>query len=110
MNPCEDIHPPLNQMPHHARLGLLRFVFACDEDMTSMHMTMLGESHGGQGDQQGFKTKKVAQILSGSSHQGGGPNQVRVLLGFHEQSWLKSTPKAHTDSVFDKPHIRGNII
>jgi hypothetical protein len=33
-----------------------------------------------------------AQSLSGSSHQGGGPNQVRVHLRIQEQSWVKSMP------------------
>jgi hypothetical protein len=45
-----------------------------DEDMASTHMTMLGELHGGQGDQQGIQIEKKAQSLSDSSHQGGGLN------------------------------------
>ena len=51
-----------------------------------------------------------ARSLSGSSHQGGGPNQVRVHLGIQEQSRVKSMPRAHIDSVFDDPHMLGKII
>jgi len=53
-----------------------------DEDMTSMHTTMLRGSHGGQGDRQGCPNKEEVPKLSASSHQGGGPNQVQVHLRF----------------------------
>jgi hypothetical protein len=42
-----------------------------DEDMTSMHMTMLGESQRGQVDQQGHQMEKETQSLSDSSCQCG---------------------------------------
>jgi hypothetical protein len=35
----------------------------CDEDMASTHMTMLGELHGGQGDQQGHPNREEGQKL-----------------------------------------------
>jgi hypothetical protein len=50
-----------------------------------------------------FQVKKKAQILSGSSPQGGGQKttQVRVHLGVQEQPTLKMTPKSHTESGWD---------
>jgi hypothetical protein len=57
----------------------------------------------------GIQTKKKAQSLSGSSHQGGGPNQVRVHLGIQDQSslnWSPMTPFSMIhiwmESLFDK--------
>jgi hypothetical protein len=44
--------------------------------MASMHMTMLGESHEANEINKGFQIEKEAQSLSGSSRQGGSPNQV----------------------------------
>jgi len=35
--------------------------------------------------------------------------QVRVHLGFQEQSVVKRTSRSHTDSVFDDPHLDGKI-
>jgi hypothetical protein len=32
---------------------------------------------------------------------------VGVHLGLQEQPWLKSTPRLHTNSVFDNPHMLG---
>jgi hypothetical protein len=58
----------------------------------------------------GFQIEKVAQNLSGSSRQGGGPNQVRVHLGLQEQCVVKWMPKSHMDSVFDDPHMGGKLI
>jgi hypothetical protein len=48
----------------------------------------------------GIQIEKEAQSLSGSSHQGGGPNQVWVHLGIQDQSALNWSPRTHTDSVF----------
>jgi hypothetical protein len=58
----------------------------------------------------GIQIEKEAQRLSGSSRQGGGPNQVRVHLGIQEQPRVKSMPRAHADSVFDDPYMDGKII
>jgi hypothetical protein len=58
----------------------------------------------------GFQIEKEAQSLSGSSCQGGGPNQVRVHLGLQEQCVVKWMSKSHMDSVFDDPHMGGNLI
>jgi hypothetical protein len=38
------------------------------------------------------------------------PCQVRVYLRLQEQSVVKRTPKSHMDSVFDDPHLDGQII
>jgi hypothetical protein len=51
-----------------------------------------------------------AQNLSGSSHQGGGPNQVRVHLGIQDQSALNWSPRTRPDSIFDDPYMDGNLI
>ena len=59
---------------------------------------------------EGVLSKKEARSSSGSSHQGGGPNQVRVHLDFHDQSALNWSPRTHLDSVFDDPHMDGKII
>ena len=58
----------------------------------------------------GVLTKKEARSSFGSSHQGGGPNPFRVHHGIQEQSRVKSTLRAHTDSIFDDPHMLGKII
>jgi hypothetical protein len=58
----------------------------------------------------GIQIEKEAQSISGSSRQGGGPNQVRVYLRIQEQHRVKSTPRVHTDSVFNDPHMDGKII
>jgi hypothetical protein len=38
------------------------------------------------------------------------PYQVRVYLGFQDQSVVKWTPRTYPDSVFDDPHMDGKII
>ena len=58
----------------------------------------------------GVQNEKDVQSLSGSSHQGGGPNQVRVHLGLQDQSALNWSPRRHPDSVFDDPHMDGKLI
>jgi hypothetical protein len=58
----------------------------------------------------GIQIEKKAQSLSGSSHQGGGPNQVRVRLRIQDQSTLNWSPRMHPDSVFDDPYMDGNLI
>jgi hypothetical protein len=58
----------------------------------------------------GVQIEKEARSLSGSSHQGGGPNQVRVHLGIQEQSLIKPMPRAHTNSIFYDPYMDGKII
>jgi hypothetical protein len=58
----------------------------------------------------GIQIKKEAQSLSGSSHQGGGPNQVRVHLGIQDQYVLNWSPRTHSDSVFDDPYMDGKLI
>jgi hypothetical protein len=58
----------------------------------------------------GIQIEKKAKSLSGSSHQGGGPNQVRVHLGIQDQSALNWSPRTHLDSVFDDPYMDGNLI
>jgi hypothetical protein len=71
---------------------------------------MLGELHGGQGDQQGHPNREEGPKLIGSSHQGGGPNQVRVHLGIQDQSTLNWSPMTRPDSVFDDPYMDGKLI
>jgi len=38
------------------------------------------------------------------------PIRVRVCLGHQEYSAIKWTPRTHPNSVFDDPHMDGNII
>ena len=59
---------------------------------------------------EGVLTEKEARSSSGSSHQGGGPNQVRTHLGFQDQSVIKLVTQARLGSVFDDPHMDGKII
>jgi hypothetical protein len=58
----------------------------------------------------GIQIEKEAQNLSGSSHQGGGPNQVWVHLGIQDQSTLNWSPKTRMDSVFDDPYMDRKLI
>jgi hypothetical protein len=58
----------------------------------------------------GIQIEKDAQNLSGSSHQVGGPNQVRVHLGIQDQYALNWSPRTRTDSVFNDPYIDGKLI
>ena len=59
---------------------------------------------------EGVLSKKEARSSSGSSHQGGGPNQVRVHLGLQDQSALNWSFMTHPDPVFDDPHMDGKLI
>jgi hypothetical protein len=38
------------------------------------------------------------------------PIRVRVCFGLLDQSAIKLTPRRHSDSVFDDPHMDGKII
>ena len=58
----------------------------------------------------GVLSEKEARSSFGSSHQGGGPNQVRVYLGFQDQSALNWSPRTHPDSNFNDPHMHGKLI
>ena len=53
-----------------------------DKDISSMHTTMLKIED--KEISEGVLTDKEARSSSGSSHQGGGPNQVRAHLGFQD--------------------------
>ena len=55
-------------------------------------------------------TEKETQSSSGSSPQGGDPNQVRVRLRLQDQSALNWSPRTYPDSVFNNPHMVGKII
>ena len=59
---------------------------------------------------EGVLTEKKARSSSGSSHQGGGSNQVRAHLGFQDQSVIKLVTRAHMSSVFNDPHMDGKLI
>ena len=58
----------------------------------------------------GVLSMKEARSSSGSSHQGGGPNQVRAHLRFQDQSIIKLVTQACPGSVFDDPHMDGKLI
>jgi hypothetical protein len=58
----------------------------------------------------GIQIEKKAQSLFGSSHQGGGPNQVRVHLGIQDQSALNWSPRTRPDSIFNDPYMDGKLI
>jgi hypothetical protein len=74
----------------HKGLYLGKFKnIACDEDMASMHMTMLGESHEGQRDQQGHPNRE------------GGPKLIR----FESPRWRpksNSSPSRAPGAVCSK--------
>ena len=59
---------------------------------------------------EGVLNEKEARSSSGLSHQGGGPNQVRVHLVLQDQSALNWSHRTHPDSVFDDPHMDGKLI
>ena len=83
-----------------------------DEDMTSIHMTMLGEPYGDQGDQRGCPSQEGGPRLIQFESPRWRPKatQVRVCLGFQDQSTLNWSPRTHPDSVFYDPHMVGNLI
>ena len=65
-----------------------------DEDMTSMHMTMLGESHGGQGDKQEHPNRE------------GGPKLIR----FDSPRWRPKSslsPPQNPGAVLRKINAHG---
>ena len=59
---------------------------------------------------EGVLTKKEARSSSGSSPQGGDPNQVRVRLGLQDQSALNWSPRTHPDPIFNDSYMVGKII
>ena len=75
-------------------------------------MTMLGEPYGDQGDQRGCPSQKggLRLIWFESPRWRPKATQVRVCLGLQNQSALNWSPKTHSDSVFDDPHIVGKLI
>jgi hypothetical protein len=81
-----------------------------DEDMATIQMTMLRESHGRQVDQQGHRNGEGGLKVVRLESPGGGLNQVRVHLGIQELSVVKWMPRTHPDPVFNDPHIYGEII
>ena len=74
-----------------------------DKDISSMHTIMLEIKD--EEISEGVLTEKEARTSSGSSHQDGGPNQVRAHLGFKDQSIIKLVTRARPGSVFDNPHM-----
>ena len=59
---------------------------------------------------EGVLTEKEPRSSSGSSPQGGDPNQVPVRLRLQDQSALNWSPRMHPDSIFDDPHMAGKLI
>ena len=78
-----------------------------DEDMTSIHMTMLEEPYGDQGDQRGCPKQEggLRLIRFESPRWRPKATQVRVCLGLQDQSALNWSPRMHLDSVFNNPHM-----
>jgi hypothetical protein len=68
-----------------------------DEDMTSMHTTMLSGWYGVEDDQQGCPSQEGGPKLIRIETPRWSPktNQVRVHLRVQEQSTLKRTPRSH---------------
>ena len=83
-----------------------------DEDMTSIHMTMLGEPYGDQGDQRGSPNREGGPklIRFESPRWRSKATQVRVWLRLQDQSALNWSPRTHPDSVFNDPHMDGKLI
>ena len=83
-----------------------------DEDMTSIHMTMLGEPYGDQGDQQGCPSQEGGPRLIWFESPRWRPKatQVQVCLGLQDQSALNYIPRTHPDFIFDDPYMVGKLI
>ena len=90
-----------------------------DEDMTSIHMTMLGEPYGDQGDQRGCPSQEGGPRLIRFESPRWRPKatQVRVCLGLQDQStlnwlfgWKANWIRKPTQLVFDDPHMDGKLI
>ena len=75
-------------------------------------MTMLGEPYGDQGDQQGCPKQEGGPRLIRFKSPRWRPKatQVRVCLGFQDQSALNWSPRTHPDYVFDDPYMDGKLI
>ena len=92
--------------------GLLN-VWWCqsDEDMTHMHMTMIGSCISERGVQQGCPSHKGGPRLIQFESPRWRPKttQVRVHLGVQEQPTMFWSPRPHTESVFDVLHMDGKL-
>lgn len=82
-----------------------------DEDMTSMHTTMLGTWNRDKGDRQEFSNQEGGPrlIRFESPSWRPKPTRVRGRFGLQEQPALKSSPRSHTDSVFDVLYMVGKL-
>ena len=83
-----------------------------DEDMIPMHTTMFDTWYGWVGGQQGCPSQEGGPRLIWSESPRWRPKatQVRVCLDLQDQSALNWSPRTHLDSVFNDPHMVGNLI
>ena len=82
-----------------------------DEDMTHMHMTMIGSCISERGVQQDCPSHKGGPRLIQFESPRWRPKttQVRVHLGVQEQPTMFWSPRPHTESVFDVLHMDGKL-
>ena len=83
-----------------------------DEDMTPMHMTVFGAWYGGVGGQQGCPSQEGGPRLIRFESPRWRPKaiQVRVCLGFQDQSVIKLVTRVRPGSIFDDLHVDGKLI
>jgi len=76
-----------------------------------MHMTILGEWHEDEGDQQVFPSQEGGPKLIWFESPSWRPKttQVQVHLGVQEQYTLKMTPRSHMVIVLDVLHMHGKL-
>ena len=99
------------QLDQHVSSFLCAREYACEDGMLPNDsiaynvFRSYGEEHKdlrnqhGPGEEQGGRLPQV-----------GGPTQFEIVsLGLQDQSAPNSSPRAHTDSVFDAPHMSGKL-
>ena len=81
-----------------------------DEDMTSIHMTMFGEPYGDQGDQRGCPKQEGGPTLIRFESPRRRPKSSSSPSRPLGPVCLKLVTQDASDSVFDDPHMDGNLI
>ena len=81
-----------------------------EEDMTSIHMTMLGESYGDQVGQRGCPKHEGGPKLIWFESPRWRPKSSSSPSRVLDQSIIKLVTRARPGSVFDDPRMDGKII
>jgi hypothetical protein len=89
-------------------VGFMCFGFLADEDITPMHMIMIGASYGKRSPSSKEGVSRLIQFESLRWRPK--TTQVRVHLGVQEQRAPKMMLRSHTEFVLDVVYMDGKII